>query len=166
MTLEEFENIIEQEGEHFDFVHNGYSCYIRRHLHFKNWSGYIKLTTDNKLHLSYLNGLTIFDNCDVPSIHGGWTYEYLDGINYIIGFDCAHCSDISLLNFQSYNYLDLKDKILYDPKTTYKTKSFVIDEIKRVCDELDQWSTVKLRQKKLDYLDFSVIQNLKSSKIL
>ncbi len=153
MTLEEFENIIEQEGDHFDFVHNGYSCYIQRHLDFKNWLGYIKLTSDNKLHQNYLEGSTIFDFYDAPQIHGGWTYEHFDGLNYIIGFDCAHSTDINLLNFQSYNDFVLKNQIPYNGQvSSYKTKSFVIDEIKRVCEELDQWSVSKLRLKKIDQI--------------
>lgn len=153
MTLEEFENITELEGDHFDFVHNGYSCYIQRHLDFKNWLGYIKLTSDNKLHQNYLEGLTIFDFYDAPQIHGGWTYEHFDGLNYIIGFDCAHYCDINSLNFQANNHLGLKDKISYNPQeATYKTKSFVIDEIKRVCEELDQWSVSKLRLKKIEQI--------------
>lgn len=141
MTLEEFENIIELEGDSYDFTHCDFTCQIRRHPDLKHWCGYIHLTKDCKLHICYLNGLGIFDQSIPIDIHGGWTYDNRDGDIYKIGFDCAHWGDTNALSFRVSTF---------EYESTYKTKSFVVEQLKDACEQLQEYSISKLRLKKIE----------------
>ena len=144
MNLEEFENIIELEGDSFEFNHCDFECKLRRHSDLKHWCAYIKLTKDNKLHKVYLDEPGIFDVSIPIEIHGGWTYDSLEGDSYIIGFDCAHYGDINLISFQGLSS--------FEYESTYKTKSFVVEQLKVACEKLQEYSISKQRLKKLDQI--------------
>ena len=145
MTLEDFENIIEQEGDSHEFTYLDFFCSLKRHLELKHWCAYIHLTKDNKLHKSYLNDNGIFA-IDMIQVYGGWTYDHLKNDIYIIGFDFAHYNDINILNFRNQSY---RNENLFG-EVSYKSKAFVISETQKACEQLQNYSISKLRQKKID----------------
>jgi len=152
MTVEEFENIIELEGDSYDFTHCDFTCQLRRHSDLKHWCAYILLTKDCKLHKSYLGDSGIFDPLIPIEVHGGWTYDNLEGDIYKIGFDCAHYGDINSLSFRGFNsYLQQAKTLNWSGgEQSYKTKSFVLDQLKSACEKLQEYSISKLRLKKID----------------
>ena len=156
MTLEEFENIIELEGDSLDFTHCDFRCQLRRHLELKHWCAYILLTKDCKLHKCYLDESGIFNSSIPIEVHGGWTYDSLEGDIYKIGFDCAHWTDINSLSFKGFtSYLQqLKtlgpDSFRSGGEQSYKTKSFVVEQLKDACEQLQEYSISKLRLKKIE----------------
>lgn len=146
MTIQQFNEIITNEGNYHQFYHCDFFCYMKRHDYLKHWCGYITLTKDNKLHKCY--NLNTGGWLDIPiPIHGGWTYDYIDGENYNIGFDCAHWGD---LNYSAFLREVPKNQQVFsrDPYTdTYRTKEFVTVELKNACEQLQKFSISRIRAK-------------------
>lgn len=134
MTKKDFLKIVEQEGDHYKWIHNGVQCYIERN-DFLSWCGYINLEDRH----TFYN--TSYDKINV-SVHGGLTFdEHFEGFRRI-GFDCNHASDLSLLCF---NY----PALYRNNNFTYKDKKFVINETNKLADQLGSLGIKYLRKEKL-----------------
>lgn len=137
MTKKDFLKIVEQEGDHYKWIHNGVQCFIRRCRGNLHWCGYILL---EEKHL-YFN---VEDICDI-NVHGGVTYNSITDDNlYQIGFDCNHSDDFGLMALK---YPDIH--MSFSKNATYKTKQFVIDETNKMCDQLCKIKPKYIRDDKL-----------------
>jgi hypothetical protein len=113
-------NLIIEEGNYFEFNHAGFKCFIQRAaldqkilreqgIGLIHWCGYISTGFD----ISPVMKSTVL-------VHGGITYNN-DGL---IGFDCAHANDLCTVIAQKC------------PQSLYRSKEYVIDETKRLADQL------------------------------
>ncbi len=116
---------------------SGLYCQVVRHGDFGNFCGYVFLP---KSHTYYEED---YDN--IPfNVHGGLTYagfpslgitdpafcpvmyEFDPGLPYLIGFDCSHSGDVSP-GLNRYGFRG----------DTYKNITFVINELKELCKQLN-----------------------------
>jgi len=73
-----------------------------------------------------------YDNIPVD-VHGGLTYSRLDeNGSWKIGFDTAHYGDLSL-----HNLILFRDDSFFAEESTYRTMKYVVEEIKKLVDQLD-----------------------------
>lgn len=90
----------QSEPDRVDFVHAGFACFVKRNHH-GNFCGYVGVPNGHRLYGEK------FDNVDVD-VHGGLTYSdkcsgdicHVPGPGmpddvWWLGFDCAHCFDLS-----------------------------------------------------------------------
>lgn len=125
------------------FVHKGIECLVRR-TDSGILCGYVIIPED-----SFFNGLAGLSEFDEAfDVHGGITcYGVDENDMIIIGFDCAHPHDICPLIQKNYPLLNEKWKAFakhyklseglksfFTP--TYKTWDFVMEETKRLADQI------------------------------
>ena len=94
-----------------------YTCNIEI-PHFDNWyTGYVGIPEGHPL---YEMDYGDIDNLNYFNVHGGWTYSEShleeDNSRWFIGFDTAH---------------------VFDDETT-KTEEFVLTELHRIVDEMEE----------------------------
>lgn len=120
MTKEQILNIIEQEGYEHQFEYKGIKCELIRYKRewAFNWCGY--LIVPSKLD----------DVVRELYVHGDWSYASKVDDEYTKwGFDCNHYNDIGMWD-------NLEDGMFPHRGATYKTKDFVINELKSVINNL------------------------------
>lgn len=124
MKKDELIRIMKNEGDEQEFLYRGFMCCAMRGP-CKQWNGYVQIPVNHPCY-----GLH-YDDINV-GVHGGLTFgddvapwnSLIKG--HFIGFDCAHVGDLtphSCLNFDRY-------------MGVYRTKDYVIAEIKHLVDQL------------------------------
>ena len=134
MTEEYLRDLIKSEGNSKEWAYkckNGleFKCLITRP---SNQKEYI-----DELLPIYLCGYVYFDeSVDISKIlvHGGITYTDKD----MIGFDCAHASDIKFLSQ------------VRDPRLVYRDMEYVTENCHSLAEQLSKLSKKKLRNHKID----------------
>ena len=113
-------DLVLEEGNYFEFNHAGFKCFIQRAqlnetilreqgIGLIHWCGYVS------------TGFVISPTMqDTISIHNGITYNR----SGLIGFHCAGINDLATVIAQKC------------PQTLYRSKEYVIDETKRLADQL------------------------------
>lgn len=130
MTKQEFEKIIQAEGNHYEFQSKGLKCVIHRNA-VKAWCGYVGV---DKKHKWYGRD---YDDDEVSNItvHGGLTYagkahwSKIDD-NWYFGFDCCHLLDVCETTFM---FTDLYNE---SNDVKYCTKEYVVTECERLAEQL------------------------------
>ncbi len=150
-----FDRMMSIEGNFFEFDYIGFHCECVRNSSTKTWCGYVYLSNDHDLWGFYnKSGVPSHPKLLFLTVHGGITFSGADEMStyWIIGFDCAHSFD--LVYFPS--SLDpLCDALsVYNSrleKRIYRTKDFVIDQLKQLVDQLNEYPKWK-RLSKIDSL--------------
>ncbi len=125
MLLDLIQTMI-KEGSEESFEYRGYKCQALRMGRLHHINGYVELPVGHKYH-----GMN-YDNIPVD-VHGGLTYSRLDGNgSWKIGFDTAHYGDLSL-----HNLILFRDDSFFAEESTYRTMKYVVEEIKKLVDQLD-----------------------------
>jgi hypothetical protein len=110
-----------------EFEYSGYKCIIRNHARLKYLMGYVKIPKGHKYYRVPIDNLAI-------ECHGGLTFGEVMGDYYIIGFDCCHAFD-----FDNIKPKDKKD-FNYPLGIPNKDEKYVIENIKKIVDQLDKES--------------------------
>lgn len=128
------------EPDEYEFEYNGYKGYLIRHMGLGHWCGYLAIPIDSK----WAQG----DNCESLDVHGGVTYSGTKLPNqmeeskdtFYIGFDCAHYLDYvpKMKKILEYNPFYEHTKNPYEIDDIYRTMDFVIDEIKKMIDQVKE----------------------------
>lgn len=111
-----------EEPDELDFQYLGFDCRLRRNQ-MGSWCGYVKVPEDHVYH-----GKT-WDDLDI-GVHGGITFcEKLED-GYWIGFDCAHCYDISPVLDKAFGncFADV----------VYRNMDYCMNECKKMVDQLKE----------------------------
>lgn len=138
------------EPDFLEFYHKGINCIVRRHYedgfggNCGNFCGYVQIPKENTLH-----GKKDEIVEDELSVHGGITFDEYENGEHWVGFDCAHSSDFmpSMIHQVENPFLTgLKEAFMQDlkkafpdftpPKRIYKTWDFVIEETKKLAEQL------------------------------
>lgn len=153
MNKEELKKIIDHEGNYESFVHCGYPCRLIRRAEnldtdytLFHWCGYVGVPQD---HPAYGKNYSTWSESEQGispvesavndiSVHGGLTFAASE-LHYQpekdlwwFGFDCAHAGDISSV-FLMYS------------NDTYKTKEYVIEEVKSLAEQLKKIEQINNR---------------------
>ena len=146
MTKEEYEKIVKEEGNEYEFEAFGLPCYMLRNGSEGHWCGYVGVPKDSRLYKKdyYFyteseNGLSKLEQAiNNIKVHGGLTYADRRRKNddtWYFGFDCAHSGD-----FMEY-YFDYPE---LEENSTYKDKQFVITECQNLAKQLKEIIDLKL----------------------
>jgi len=130
MTKEELRNIIKKEGRSEDWNYKGIKCKLRRTID-DCWAGYVFFPKELLLDVGS-------NQLESLKFHGGITCnQQSDSGNVMIGFDCAHSSDLIPSLFLNFNIPD-------NGISTYKTKNFAISQCNSLVDQFFKISQVAL----------------------
>lgn len=141
MELKEMKELVEKEGNFRSQIYKGIRYEIVRHEDLGHLCGYLHYTPKNE------GERDIIEN----NFHGGITYEN-DGV---IGFDCAHATDLSPKKIEMDENFGLGTPTFLNPK--YRTMQYVEDILKRTIDKL-----VDRKSEKQDYKwDFEQLVQIK-----
>lgn len=141
MELKEMKELVKKEGNFRSQIYKGIRYEIVRHEHLGHLCGYLHYTPKNE------GERDIIDNV----FHRGITYEN-DGV---IGFDCAHATDLSPKKIEMDEKFGLGTPTFLNPK--YRTMQYVEDILKRTIDKL-----VDRKSEKQDYKwDFEQLEQIK-----
>jgi len=146
MNKEEYQKIIKDEGDEYEFEAFGLPCLMMRNRSFGNWCGYVGVPKDSRLngknyyfYTESENGLSKLEQAiNNISVHGGLTFSEKRKENddtWYFGFDCAHSGDLVGYLFD-YPEMDRGD--------TYKDKQFVITECQNLAKQLKDIIDLKL----------------------
>lgn len=134
---DEIMGTITHEGNEKRFTYKGYDCLILRPHAVDGSSsnfhlcGYVKIPEG---HWAEKKSYTYINNELPKGVHGGITlsadYKDLFGGSWAIGFDCAHCFDIS-------NPIDLKHEYRIG-QSSYKDMQYVEKELQSLVDQLQE----------------------------
>lgn len=127
--------LVEEEGDRYEFVAYGLKCLMLRHPGLLHWCGYVAVPSDSilarKTKSYYYSeselGLTDFEqDINNISVHGGITYvgnRNKDEVLYW-GFDCGHAGDESPGMDSLFN------------GDIYRNKEYVVEECKNLARQL------------------------------
>ena len=142
MIKEEFEKIIKEEGNDYEFTALGLPCLLMRNTSVGTWCGYVGVPKNSRLNSkrhytssNSENGISPLEKAiyDI-SVHGGLTYSgrrKKGDDTWYFGFDCAHSGDLMIYS------LDTEGD-------TYKNKQFVIEECLNLARQLNEIMAQKL----------------------
>lgn len=121
------------EPDYMEFEQKGFTCRVNRcysrhkdSISGGHLCGYVILTPDHPYYKMEKEGIPI-------EIHGGLTYSgYLDKEHneWLIGFDCCHCYDLSPGPLRTQPFFKPF------PDEEYRTLAYVVEEIKKMVDQL------------------------------
>lgn len=120
------ERVIKQEGNEKEFVYQGYECMILRVEGLGHLCGYVRIPYNSPLKdLGY----------DVDfDVHGGITYngtfKHKGKEGHWIGFDTAHCMDLSLYQLEKGYATD---------NLFYRDMNYVTLEIQKLVHQIKNW---------------------------
>ncbi|PKF31009.1 hypothetical protein CW697_00910 [Macrococcoides caseolyticum] len=141
MEFKEMKELVKNEGNFKSRMYKGIRYEIVRHEDLGHLCGYLHYTPKNE------EERDIIDNV----FHRGITYEN-DGV---MGFDCAHATDLSPKKIEMDEKFGLGTPIFLNPK--YRTMQYVEDILKRTIDKL-----VNRKNEKQDYKgDFEQLEQIK-----
>lgn len=120
MELKEMKELVKNEGNFKSRMYKGIRYEIVRYEHLGHLCGYLHYTPKNE------EERDIIDNV----FHRGITYEN-DGV---IGFDCAHATDLSPKKIEMAEKFMLGTPTLLKPE--YRTMQYVEDILKKTIDKL------------------------------
>ena len=128
--------LIAKEGTYKKWVYkceNGieYTCEVRRNPRGLHLCGYVLLTEDSDYY-----GVE-YDDIRVDC-HGGLTYGSKDDDHWVIGFDCAHLTDLQ----PGYDIHGGE----------YRTMDYVMNECESICEQISVKSKAHRRTFKLNEL--------------
>lgn len=118
--INELKEAIKNEGNFKSQTYKGIKYEIVRHEHLGHLCGYLHYMPKNEKERD------ITEN----NFHGGITYEN-DGV---IGFDCAHASDLSLLKIELDKKFGFNMPRFLNPE--YRTMQYVEDILKKTIDNI------------------------------
>ena len=124
----------DNEPDRFDFIHAGFSCFILRN-HTGNWCGYVGVPRghqaygldDSLIDMDVHGGLTYSGRCNGEICHT--PQEGMPDDVWWLGFDTAHYMDLSPAMLRRFSHL-------YGSNEIYKNMQYVIDETKKLADQL------------------------------
>ena len=127
---------LEKEGNIKKFVYKGYNCLIRRPHPFTmgHLCGYVEIPKEHKYYEKDYDdiginchwGLTFGSHLDKQAIEEKGFSDF--DIGYWIGFDCAHCDDLSPMQNIIFNFI-YKDVV-------YRDMEYVENQIKSIVEQL------------------------------
>jgi len=141
MKKEQYEKIVKEEGDYYEFEAFGLHCVLKRN---SSWCGYVGVPKDSRLDgKSYSwdttseNGLSKLEEAITNiNVHGGLTYSgRLMGDVWYFGFDCSHFGDL--------NSYDLRFEIETE-NCVYRDKDYVIKETTRLAEQIKEIIELKL----------------------
>lgn len=115
-----------KEEDYYKFEIKGFTCEIKRHPSLKHLCGYVRLKPSNTSYGVH------YDDIDI-NIHGGLTYSVQEGLDFVIGFDCAHIGDLV-----PQTYMLFKDTPLFDSTEVYRDVQFVKNELLNLVNQLNK----------------------------
>lgn len=118
--INEIKDAIKKEGNFKSQTYKGIKYEIVRHEHLGHLCGYLHYTPKDDEERDIIES----------NFHGGITYEN-DGV---IGFDCAHASDLSLSKIELDKKLGFDMAKFLNPK--YRTMQYVEDILKSTIDKI------------------------------
>lgn len=128
MTKEELQKLVREEGSERNFSYKGFECHIRR---FGNGDrvhlcGYVVIP---ECHWAYGKEYDFITSVADISVHGGLTFagDSIEPGSWWIGFDCAHCMDISSLD-------ELGQP--WTPNSSYRDMPYVENELKQLVEQI------------------------------
>ena len=127
MNKDNYQEIIDSEGELYEWIRGGLKCFIRRN-DMLSWCGYVRVPSYYKIDM----GLVPDDDRYYPpfDVHGGVTYnEYDDSGDYVIGFDTGHSGDLCPYYFKEIG-------MRWAVTGVYRDKNYVINETNSLCDQI------------------------------
>ncbi len=141
--INELKDAIKEEGNFKSQTYKGIKYEIVRHEHLGHLCGYLHYMPKNEKERD------IIEN----NFHGGITYEN-DGV---IGFDCAHASDLSLLKIELDKKFGFNMPKFLNPE--YRTMQYVEDILKKTIDNI---VSVRNGEPEMSYQwDFSKLEEIK-----
>ena len=110
MNIEEYYAIIRKEPDFILWKEEKYFCLIIRNLELLNLCGYVGVTTNSKLykkdyHEEELLNIDIHGGLTFSGLHDSYSVEGYPSDIWWIGFDCAHCYDITK-SYIEYEYVE------------------------------------------------------------
>lgn len=133
------------EPDRVDFIHAGYSCFIKRHAGSGHWCGYVGVPSTHpyyktdepySLDLGVHGGVTYGDICNPDSGICHIPTEGMPEDVYWIGFDAHHAGDIAPMDSWVRNMAGLGERLHRWSGESYKTAGYMIDECKNLAEEL------------------------------
>lgn len=141
--INEMKDAIKKEGNFKSQTYKGVKYEIVRHEHLGHLCGYLHYTPKDDEERNIIES----------NFHGGITYEN-DGV---IGFDCAHASDLSLSKIELDKELGFDMPKFLNPK--YRTMQYVEDILKSTIDKI---VVSKNEEPEMSYQwDFSKLEEIK-----
>lgn len=143
------------EPDQYKFTHLGIECLVYRTIKFDGWK-------DQENKIPHIFGGFFCGYCRLPEnhpwigkgddidseVHGGITFNESGDEGHLVGFDCSHLYDISPSMIETQKHIRENMKIrlpdIYREinnssfQQTYKNVDFVIDECKKLAEEIKE----------------------------
>lgn len=122
--VESMWDIMIREGDQKAFKYHGVKCQIIRNTSFNyTWCGYVCIP---KVDAHKFHDL----DCDLD-VHGGVTFTSGSTDDIVLGFDCGHMGD-----YKPIDPLKQLNLMALSTNGTYRTKEYVIMQVKGMVDQL------------------------------
>ncbi len=140
----------DNEPDRVDFIHAGFSCFIKRHPDSGHWCGYVGVPSTHpfyksdepySLDLNCHGGITYGDICNPESGICHIPEKGMPEDVYWLGFDAHHSGDLAPMDSVWRRIAGLPENSFYStlaPRDSYKTAEYMIDECKQLAEELER----------------------------